>query len=183
LVEVRQTPLHGVLEIIPKRFSDERGFFSETWNAAALREVGVDLDFIQDNHSCSALGVLRGLHYQLPPFAQSKLVRVSRGSVFDVAVDIRRSSPTFGQWTGVILSAEQGNQLLVPVGFAHGFLAVEDGSELQYKVTAPYSGAHDRSIRADDPAIGIGWPVPRAEWRLSAKDEAAPDLAEAELFE
>jgi dTDP-4-dehydrorhamnose 3,5-epimerase len=178
LVEVRETALSGVLKILPKRFSDERGFFSETWNAAALRQAGIDVDFVQDNHSCSARGVLRGLHYQLPPFAQTKLVRV-----FDVAVDIRRSSPTFGRWIGVTLSADQGNQLLVPAGFAHGFLALEEGSELQYKVSAPYSGAHDRSIIADDPAIGIDWPIPRAEWRLSAKDEAAPAIAEAELFE
>lgn len=182
VLEVRETGLAGVLEIRPKRFQDERGFFSEVWNAAAFRDAGIDTDFVQDNHSRSARGVLRGLHYQLPPVPQAKLVRVSRGRIFDVAVDIRRSSPTFGQWTGVELSAEDWNQLLVPAGFAHGFLALEDGTEVQYKVSAAYSPAHDRGIRPDDPAIGIDWPLPTEECILSAKDRAAPTLAQAELF-
>lgn len=182
MVEIVQTSLPGVLEVRPARFGDDRGFFSETWNAASFREAGIDLAFVQDNHSRSARGVLRGLHYQLPPFEQAKLVRVSRGAVFDVAVDIRRSSPTFGQWTGVILSADSWNQLLVPAGFAHGFVALEDGSEVQYKVSAPYSPGHDRAIRPDDPAIGIDWPLPAGEWLLSAKDQAAPLLADAEIF-
>ena len=182
MVEVRKTSLPGVLEIVPRRIGDDRGFFSEVWNAQSLKEAGVELDFVQDNHSRSAKGVLRGLHYQLDPIAQDKLVRVSRGSIFDVAVDIRKSSPTFGQWTGVTLSADGWNQLLVPKGFAHGFLALEDDSEVQYKVSAPYSPEHDRGINPGDPAIGIDWPLPRDQWLLSAKDQNAPLLAEAEVF-
>jgi len=182
MVEVRKTSLPGVLEIVPRRMGDERGFFSEVWNAQGFKDAGVDIAFVQDNHSRSVKGVLRGLHYQLEPFAQDKLVRVSRGSVFDVAVDIRRSSPTFGQWTGVTLSADGWNQLLVPAGFAHGFLALEDGSEVQYKVSALYSPDHDRGINPDDPAIGIDWPLPRDQWLLSAKDQNAPLLAKADLF-
>nr|WP_314444322.1 dTDP-4-dehydrorhamnose 3,5-epimerase [uncultured Sphingomonas sp.] len=182
MLEVRKTGLPGVLEILPRRIGDDRGFFSEVWSERTFREAGLELSFVQDNHSRSARGVLRGLHYQLEPVAQAKLVRVSRGSVFDVAVDIRRSSPSFGQWTAVTLSADSWNQLLVPAGFAHGFLALEDGSEVQYKVTAPYSADHDRGIRPDDPAIGIDWPLPRDQWLLSAKDQNAPLLADAEIF-
>ena len=182
MVEVRVTSLPGVLEIMPRRFSDERGFFSEVWNAAALKSAGLDQQFVQDNHSRSAAGVLRGLHYQSDPVAQGKLVRVSRGAVYDVAVDIRRSSPNFGRWVGVELSAERWNQLWVPPGFAHGFLALEEGTEVQYKVTALYSAAHDRAIRPDDPAIGIPWPLPREQWLLSGKDQAAPLLADAQVF-
>jgi dTDP-4-dehydrorhamnose 3,5-epimerase len=182
VLEVRKTALAGVLEILPRRIGDDRGFFSEVWSERSFREVGLDHVFVQDNHSRSARGVLRGLHYQLEPVAQTKLVRVTRGSVFDVAVDIRRSSSTFGQWTGVTLSAESWNQLLVPAGFAHGFLALEDGSEVQYKVTAPYSPDRDRGINPDDPAIGIDWPLHRDQWLVSAKDQNAPLLAEAEVF-
>lgn len=182
MLEVRETGLAGVLEILPRRIGDDRGFFSETWSERSFSDAGLDLAFVQDNHSRSAKGVLRGLHYQLEPVAQTKLVRVTRGSVFDVAVDIRRSSPTFGQWTGVTLSADSWNQLLVPAGFAHGFLALEGESEVQYKVTAPYSPEHDRGINPDDPAIGIDWPLPRDQWLLSAKDQNAPHLAEAEVF-
>ncbi|NJC06482.1 dTDP-4-dehydrorhamnose 3,5-epimerase [Sphingomonas kaistensis] len=183
MLEVKETGLPGVLEILPRRIGDDRGFFSEVWSESRFRDAGIDLTFVQDNHSRSARGVLRGLHYQLEPVAQAKLVRVSRGSVFDVAVDIRRSSPTFGQWTGVVLSADTWNQLLVPVGFAHGFLALEEGSEVQYKVSAPYSPEHDRGINPADPAIGIEWPLPRDQWLLSAKDQNAPHLAQADLFE
>lgn len=182
MLEVRETGLPGVLEILPRRIGDDRGFFSEVWAEARFRDAGFDLTFVQDNHSRSAFGVLRGLHYQLEPFAQTKLVRVSRGSVYDVAVDIRRSSPTFGKWTAITLSADSWNQLLVPAGFAHGFLAMEEGSEVQYKVSAPYSSDHDRGIRPDDPAIGIEWPLTREEWLLSAKDQKAPLLADADLF-
>nr|WP_237219921.1 dTDP-4-dehydrorhamnose 3,5-epimerase [Sphingomonas arenae] len=171
----------GVREIRPRRFADERGFFSEVWNAETWREAGLELQFVQDNHSLSrARGVLRGLHFQSPPFAQEKLVRVTRGSVFDVAVDIRSGSPTFGQWVSVVLSAEAWNQVLVPAGFAHGFLTLEPDTEVQYKVTAPYSAAHDRAIRWNDPAIGIEWPLEEAELTLSAKDQAAPLLAQAD---
>jgi dTDP-4-dehydrorhamnose 3,5-epimerase len=182
MLEVRETGLPGVLEILPRRIGDDRGFFSEVWNEASFRDAGIELAFVQDNHSRSARGVLRGLHYQLEPAAQAKLVRVSRGSVFDVAVDIRRSSPTFGRWTGLVLSADKWNQLLVPAGFAHGFLALEDGCEVQYKVSAPYSPDHDRGIRPDDPAIGIEWPLPRDGWLLSNKDQNAPFLAQADVF-
>jgi dTDP-4-dehydrorhamnose 3,5-epimerase len=183
MLELRPTELPGVVEILPRKLGDDRGFFSEVWNRAGLREAGIDLDFVQDNHSASAKGVLRGLHFQLPPFPQDKLVRVSRGAIFDVAIDIRRSSPNFGHWVGRTLSASAWNQLLVPAGFAHGFLSLEDGTEVQYKVTAPYSAAHDRALAADDPAIGIDWPLAPDLWVRSAKDQAAPSLSQADLFD
>jgi dTDP-4-dehydrorhamnose 3,5-epimerase len=178
MLEIRPLELDGLVEILPARFGDDRGFFSEVWNAAAMKEAGFDLDFVQDNHSYSAAkGVLRGLHFQVPPAAQVKLVRVSRGSVFDVAVDLRRDSPTFGKWAGLTLSAEKWNQILVPVGFAHGFVTLEDHTEVQYKVTAPYRADLDRAIRWDDPDIGIDWPVGGDQLELSAKDRAAPSLS------
>lgn len=146
-----------------------------------MARAGLELDFVQDNHSYSAArGVLRGLHYQRPPAAQHKLVRVSRGAIFDVAVDIRRGSPTFGHWAGIVLSAAEWNQLLVPEGFAHGFVTLEPETEVQYKVTAAYSPEHDREIRFDDPKIAIAWPIDRAELILSDKDRNAPFLADAE---
>ncbi|WP_114227903.1 MULTISPECIES: dTDP-4-dehydrorhamnose 3,5-epimerase [Sphingomonas] len=182
MVEVRQTALPGVLELRPIRRGDERGFFSEVWNARDWAAAGIDRPFVQDNHSCSARGVLRGLHYQLEPFAQAKLVRVSRGRVLDVAVDIRAGSATFGRWAGAILSAEEWNQLFIPPGFAHGFLALEDGCEVQYKVDALYSAAHDRGIDPFDPAIGVQWPMERSEILLSDKDRAAPLLKDAEAM-
>ena len=180
--EVRHLSLDGLLELRPRRIADERGFFSEVWNAAEWRDAGIDLAFVQDNHSLSrSSGVLRGLHYQIEPFAQDKLVRVTRGAVFDVAVDIRRGSASFGQWEAVVLSDVEWNQLLIPRGFAHGFVTLEPDTEVQYKVTAPYSAAHDRAIRFDDPAVGIDWPVPLDAIILSDKDRAAPLLANAEL--
>ena len=183
VVEIRRLAIPDVLEIRTARHGDDRGFFSEIWNKANWAEAGISLDFVQHNHSLSRIpGVLRGLHYQLPPVAQDKLVRVTRGAIFDVAVDIRRSSPTFGQWVGATLSATDWNQLLVPKGFAHGFLTLEPDTEVQYNVTAPYSPAHDRAIRYDDPAIGIDWPAVGVDLILSPKDAAAPLLAEAELF-
>lgn len=176
--------LQDVLEIAPKKFGDDRGFFSETYNKERFAEAGIALDFVQDNHSYSAArGVLRGLHYQLPPRAQDKLVRVTRGSVFDVAVDIRRSSPTFGQWVSAVISAREWNQLLVPKGFAHGFVTLEEDTEVIYKVTDFYSPEHDRSIRYDDPEIGIEWPVGAGDIQLSAKDRDAPLLAAAQIFD
>lgn len=182
-MEIRHVGLDGVLEITPKKFGDERGFFSEAYNAARLAEAGINLIFVQDNHSHSAQkGVLRGLHYQLPPRAQDKLVRVVRGSIFDVAVDIRRGSPTFGQWVAVELSAGKWNQILVPKGFAHGFVTLQDDTEVIYKVTDLYSPEHDRSIRYDDPDIGVEWPWPAAELQLSEKDRAGSSLADAETF-
>jgi dTDP-4-dehydrorhamnose 3,5-epimerase len=181
MLEIRPLELDGLVEILPARFGDNRGFFSEVWNAEAMKEAGFDLDFVQDNHSYSAAkGVLRGLHFQIPPAAQVKLVRVSRGSVFDVAVDLRRDSPTFGKWAGLTLSAEKWNQILVPAGFAHGFVTLEEHTEVQYKVTAPYRADLDRAIRWDDPDIGIDWPLGPDEVELSAKDMVAPLLSAAE---
>jgi len=182
-MEIRELGLGGVLEIVPKRFGDARGFFSETYNAKTFGESGIDLLFIQDNHSYSAQpGVVRGLHYQLPPRAQDKLLRVVRGRIFDVAVDIRRGSPTFGKWVGLEISAEKGNQILIPKGFAHGFLTLEPDTEVIYKVTDTYSPEHDRSIRFDDAAIGIAWPGIEGGPQLSDKDAKAPLLANAEVF-
>ena len=181
MVELRRLALDGLLEIRPRRFADDRGFFSETWNEASWREAGIDVDFVQDNHSLSrARGTLRGLHFQAPPAAQAKLVRVTRGSAFDVAVDLRPSSPTYRQWAGVTLSAAEWNQLLIPEGFAHGFLTLEPDTEVQYKASAVYSPAHDRAIRFDDPAIAIDWPIPANDLILSDRDRAAPLLADVE---
>jgi dTDP-4-dehydrorhamnose 3,5-epimerase len=183
MLEVRELGLEGVVEILPRRFSDDRGFFSETYNAEAFAAAGIDLVFVQDNHSFSAAsGVLRGLHYQLPPRAQDKLVRVTRGAILDVAVDIRRHSPDFGKWVALEVSAEKWNQILVPKGFAHGFLTLSDDTEVLYKVTDAYSPDHDRSIRFDDPDIGIEWPQPAAAFVLSQKDRTAPLLRAAETF-
>jgi dTDP-4-dehydrorhamnose 3,5-epimerase len=183
-MEVRQTGLDGVLELVPRKYSDSRGFFSETYNAAVFRDAGIDLVFVQDNHSLSEpRGVLRGLHYQLPPRAQDKLVRVVRGAIFDVAVDIRRSSPTFGKWVGVELSAEKWNQLLVPKGFAHGFVTLVDNAEVIYKVTDTYSPEHDRAFRFDDPQIAVRWPIKARELILSEKDRKAPLLDAADVFD
>jgi dTDP-4-dehydrorhamnose 3,5-epimerase len=179
MLEVRPLGLDGVLEIVPRRFQDPRGFFSEVHNAARFREHGIDLDFVQDNHSYSApRGTLRGLHFQTPPFAQAKLVRVLRGAVFDVAVDIRKGSPDFGKWVGVTLTPQSWNQILVPVGFAHGFLTLEPDTEVFYKVTAPYSPAHDRAIRFNDPSIAIAWPAIGEAFAISEKDNAAPLLSD-----
>ncbi len=177
MAEFKRFKLDGVVEIIPVRHGDSRGFFSETFNKATLKANGIDLDFVQDNHSLSRdTGVLRGLHYQTPPFAQDKLVRVTRGRIYDVAVDIRTDSKTLGQWIGVELSSEAWNQLLVPKGFAHGFLTLEPDTEVVYKVTAPYSKDHDRSIRFDDPEIGVEWPNIGHPPTLSDKDKVAPSL-------
>jgi dTDP-4-dehydrorhamnose 3,5-epimerase len=160
MVEISELGLDGVLELRPRQWPDERGFFSEVWREDWLVVGGASVHFVQDNHSFSKKrGVLRGLHYQRAPAAQHKLVRVTRGSIFDVAVDIRASSPTFGRWVGMTLSAAQWNQLFVPIGFAHGFVALEDDTEVLYKVSAAYSPEHEQSLRFDDPKIGISWPV------------------------
>jgi len=184
VVEIRPLELEGVYEVRTARFGDNRGFFSETWNRGELASAGIAADFVQDNHSYSEQrGVVRGLHYQLPPMAQDKLVRVTKGAIFDVAVDLRRSSQTFGKWTGIVLSAIEWNQLFIPKGFAHGFLTLEPNCEVQYKVTAPYSVQHERAVRFDDPAIGVEWPKIAEAFQLSPKDEAAPLLRMAEAFE
>ncbi|WP_312472000.1 dTDP-4-dehydrorhamnose 3,5-epimerase [Brucella sp.] len=182
-MEVRPLGLDGIFEVGPRKFGDDRGFFSETYNAKSFAEAGIDLNFVQDNHSYSAAkGVVRGLHYQLPPFAQDKLVRVIRGAILDVAVDIRKSSPSFGKWVALEVSAEKWNQILVPKGFAHGFITLMENTEVIYKVTDYYSPEHDRSIRFDDPAIGIDWPLPSSGVQLSDKDQKAPLFADAEVF-
>ena len=184
MIEVTELGLPGVCEITPARFGDSRGFFSETYCAPRLAERGIDLAFVQDNHSLSkAAGVLRGLHYQLPPFAQDKLIRVVRGAILDVAVDIRRNSPTFGAWLALEVSAEKWNQILVPKGYAHGFVTLVADTEVVYKVTELYAPKHERSIRFDDPAIGIDWRVPADGITLSDKDSKASLLADADVFE
>ncbi len=182
-MKLRPLGLDGVFEIIPRKFGDDRGFFSETYNQKALADAGIELTFVQDNHSYSAAkGVVRGLHYQLPDRAQDKLVRVIRGAILDVAVDIRKSSATFGKWVSLEVSAEKWNQILVPKGFAHGFMTLSEDTEVIYKVTDYYSPEHDRSIRFDDPAIGIEWPVQESTVQLSDKDQKAPLFADAEVF-
>ena len=176
------TAIPEVLILEPKVFGDERGFFLESFNARTFAEVtGVKRDFVQDNHSRSQRGVLRGLHYQLQQ-AQGKLVRVVQGEVLDVAVDIRRSSPTFGRWVGVHLSAENKRQLWVPEGFAHGFVVLSDYAEFLYKTTDYYAPEHERCIRWDDPDLAIDWPLAEAP-QLSAKDKAGVNFRDADLFE
>lgn len=178
-MQIEPTALPGVLLVTPARFGDARGWFSETWNAARMAETGLDLAFVQDNHSFSAQkGTLRGLHYQRPPHAQDKLVRCTRGAIWDVAVDIRKGSPAYGQWVGVELSAENGRQLLIPKGFLHGFVTLTDDCEVQYKCTDLYAPDCDGAIRWDDPTIGIDWPLQGANPTLSAKDTVAPLLAD-----
>jgi dTDP-4-dehydrorhamnose 3,5-epimerase len=165
--------------IEPKIFGDERGFFFESFNQRVFNEaIGLDLCFVQDNHSKSAKNVLRGLHYQLPPKAQGKLVRVIAGEVFDVAVDIRRDSPTFGQSVSAVLSADNRRQIWIPTGFAHGFLVLSDTAEFLYKTTEYYAPECERSLAWNDPALGIVWPLRQAPI-LSAKDAGAPNLADA----
>jgi dTDP-4-dehydrorhamnose 3,5-epimerase len=179
-MQVNDLGLGGVLELIPKKHGDARGFFSETFQRQRFFDAGITQDWMQDNQSYSAEAhVLRGLHFQVAPHAQDKLIRVLRGSLFDVAVDIRTGSPSYGKWVARVLSADAFNQLLIPKGFAHGFLTLEPHTEVLYKVTAPYAPQSDRSIRWDDPAIGVQWPLPAgAQPVLSAKDAAAPLLAD-----
>lgn len=169
-----------VLRIKTAAFEDERGWFAETYNKRKLKVVGLIDDFVQDNHSLSRqAGTLRGLHFQLPPKAQAKLVRCIRGSIFDVAVDIRQSSPTYGKWVGATLSSQNRDQLYVPVGFAHGFVTLEPDTEVVYKVSDFYSPEHDCGCRWDDPAIGIDWPLPMVQQpSLSKKDTIQPRLAD-----
>ncbi len=179
MLSVEDTAIPAVKIVTPKKFGDHRGFFSETWSRKAFTEAGIDLDFVQDNQSLSApVGTLRGLHFQSPPFAQDKLVRVTRGRILDVAVDIRTSSPTFGKHVAVELSAENWKQLLVPVGFAHGFVTLEPDTEVIYKVTAPYAPQNDHGLAFDDPALGIDWRLPLSGLTLSDKDRKHPRLAE-----
>lgn len=175
-MQVEQTALPGVVILTPARHGDARGFFSESWNKARMAEHGITTEFVQDNHSMSeTTGTLRGLHFQAPPHAQAKLVRCGRGSLFDVAVDIRRGSPTYGHWVGETLSFENGKQLLVPEGFLHGFVTLEPMTEIVYKCSDYYNGAADGAVRYD--SIGIDWPMEGTPV-LSPKDDAAPALAD-----
>ena len=184
-MEIIPTALEGVVEIRPLRHGDDRGWFSETYKRHTLRDAGIDIDFVQDNESFSApTGTLRGLHYQVAPHAQDKLVRVIQGSVLDVAVDIRRGSDTFGQHVAVTLTADEGNQLLVPVGFAHGFCTLEPNTEVIYKTSAYYAPDCDSGVRWDDPTLAIAWPVSASDAILSNKDRSLGDFASlAPVFE
>lgn len=173
--------IEGPLIIEPRVFGDDRGFFMETWNAAAFAEAGLDLTFVQDNHSHSQKGVLRGMHFQNPG-AQGKLVRVARGAVFDAVVDLRRGSHTFGKWTGVYLTAQNKRMFWVPEGFAHGFLTLEDNTDFLYKCTAPYAPQHEQSLAWDDPEVGIEWPLDGMLPLLSEKDTAGAPLSELEGY-
>ncbi|MCA0271496.1 MAG: dTDP-4-dehydrorhamnose 3,5-epimerase [Proteobacteria bacterium] len=176
-MQIETTSLSGVLILTPRRFGDARGWFSEVWNKDTLAREGISVDFAQDNHSYSAVpGTVRGLHFQSPPHAQAKLVRCGRGRVFDVAVDIRIGSPTYGRWVGVELSAENGRQLLIPAGFLHGFVTREPDSELLYKCSDVYAPDCDGAVRFDDPDISIDWGIDTATATLSEKDAKAPYL-------
>jgi dTDP-4-dehydrorhamnose 3,5-epimerase len=178
-VNVIETEIPDIKILSPERFGDHRGFFSETYNRRALAEAGLELDFVQDNDSVSAeRGTVRGLHFQIPPFAQHKLVRVVRGAILDVAVDLRRGSPTRGRHVAVQISAEEWNQVFVPAGFAHGFCTLKPDTHIVYKVTSHYSPQHDKGLLWSDPALGIQWPVSAAEAVLSQRDTQWPRLAE-----
>ncbi len=171
----------SVLLVRPRRYGDARGWFSESWNAARFADWGIDVSFCQDNHSLSSLGgTLRGLHFQTPPNAQAKLVRCTRGAIFDIAVDIRKASPTYRQWVSAELSAENGDQLFIPAGYAHGFLTLTPDTEVMYKVDAHYAPEADGGIIWNDPALGIDWPLAGAAPLLSDKDAVLPALADAQ---
>ncbi len=177
-MQIEETALPGVVILTPRRFGDDRGFFSESWSRKVLASHGIDIDFVQDNHSVSArTGTLRGLHFQSPPHAQAKLVRCGRGRLFDVAVDIRGGSATYGKWVGVELSFENGKQLLIPEGFLHGFVTREPDTEIVYKCSDYYAPECDGAVRFDDPAIGIDWGL-TGEPVLSEKDAKAPLLSQ-----
>lgn len=178
-METEPTKLDGVWIITPKRFSDDRGFFCETWNAPRMAAAGLDLTWVQDNQSLSMdVGTVRGLHYQSPPHAQDKLVRCGQGAIFDVAVDVRRGSGTYGQWVGVELTAENGKQLLVPKGFLHGFVTTAPNTEVLYKCTDVYAPDCDGAVRFDDPDLNIDWGIDPSAAILSAKDKAAISMAD-----
>ncbi|GGC53961.1 dTDP-4-dehydrorhamnose 3,5-epimerase [Chelatococcus reniformis] len=183
MVSIEATAIPDVKVVTPKRHGDHRGFFSETFNLRDFAEGGIAGGFVQDNHSLSGpVGTVRGLHFQSAPFAQDKLVRVVRGAILDVAVDLRRSSPTYGRHVAVELSAQNWRQLWVPVGFAHGFCTLEPDTEVVYKVTGYYSAAHDHGMRWNDPDLGIAWPVAGDAALLSAKDAAQPRFAELPAY-
>lgn len=178
-IKIETTPLEGVLVITPDRFGDHRGFFSESYSRRQLKDAGVNIEFVQDNHSLSqTVGTVRGLHFQAPPRAQDKLVRCGKGALFDVAVDIRKGSPTYGQWFGTELSFENGRQLLVPAGFAHGFVTREPDTEIIYKCSDDYAPETEGALLWNDPDVGIDWDMGPNTAVLSAKDEIAPKLAD-----
>jgi dTDP-4-dehydrorhamnose 3,5-epimerase len=180
-MQVISSHLLDVKLLRPVRHIDNRGFFSEAYSKRAYAEIGILNDFVQDNHSLSRhKGVVRGLHFQIPPFAQAKLLRVLRGSIFDVVVDIRRRSPTYGRHIATVLSAEDWNQIFIPAGFAHGFCTLTADTEILYKVDNYYSAAHDRGIRWNDPALDIAWPVTELEAEMSEKDRKQPFLSDVE---
>jgi len=182
-MDIIKTGLEGVFIVNPKVFTDNRGYFFESFRKSFIEAaIGEKVDFLQDNESKSLKGTLRGLHYQLPPFSQAKLVRVVKGAILDVAVDIRRSSETFGRYVAVELNEENKYQLFIPNGFAHGFLTLQDDTIVAYKVDNYYSKGHDRGIRFDDPKIAINWPIGKGKILLSEKDKALPYLEDAEVF-
>jgi dTDP-4-dehydrorhamnose 3,5-epimerase len=181
MMRFRATAIPDVIVVEPNVFGDERGFFMESWNARVFAQAGIDAAFVQDNHSRSRRGVLRGLHYQIRE-PQGKLVRVAAGEVYDVAVDLRRSSPTFGRAVGEVLSAENKRMLWIPAGFAHGFLVLSEVADFLYKATAYYAPEHERALKWDDPQLAIDWPLAGAAPTVSAKDAAAPLLAQAETY-
>ena len=182
-VTVESLAIPDVKIVRPKRHGDARGFFSETYSQRALADAGIDLTFVQDNHAFSAAkGTMRGLHFQIAPFAQDKLVRVIRGSILDVAVDLRRASPTYGKHVSAVISAQDWNQILVPTGFAHGLLTLEPDTEVLYKVTNYYSPQHDLGLLWNDPALAIAWPISEADAILSAKDKVQPRLADLPAY-
>ena len=178
-MQVEHLDIPDVRLLSPRKHGDRRGFFSETYNRKALAVFGIDIDFVQDNHSYSAdKGTVRGLHFQTPPFAQDKLVRVARGSVFDIAVDLRQGSSSYGRHVSAVLSADAWNQILVPIGFAHGFMTLEPDTEVIYKVSNYYAPDHDKGLLWNDPALGINWPISDDEAVFSEKDGKLPRLAE-----
>jgi dTDP-4-dehydrorhamnose 3,5-epimerase len=179
MIDVKTHPVSGVLTLKPKKFGDERGFFSQTYSRSEMAEAGFERLFVQDNHSMSAVkGTVRGLHFQAPPRAQDKLLRVVHGAILDVAVDIRMGSPTYGESVAVELSAENGLQLLVPMGFAHGFQTLTDRAEVLYKVTDDYAPEAEGGLLWSDPALGLQWPISASEATVNARDQAWPTLAE-----
>jgi dTDP-4-dehydrorhamnose 3,5-epimerase len=182
-MELAPTPITDVKLIKPVRHRDARGFFSEVFREDALKAHGIERHYVQDNHSLSAeSGVVRGLHFQLPPFAQAKLVRVTAGAILDVAVDIRQGSPTYGRHVAIVLSSAEWNQLFIPEGFAHGYCTLEPNTEVLYKVNAYYSAAHDRGLRWNDPRLAIDWPVSETDAVVSDKDRRQPMLSELPRF-
>lgn len=183
MITVTPTDIPDIILLTPQKFEDDRGWFIESWSRQRLSSLGIDIDFVQDNHSLSRLpGMLRGLHFQAPPRAQDKLVRCLRGSVMDIAVDIRRGSPTFGKHVSCILSAENQVQILLPKGFAHGFITLEADCEVAYKVSDTYAPDHDAGIAWDDPALGIDWGFPAARIMTSPKDRTHPRLADCQIL-